>query len=112
MKKPFALSSFRGKRTVMSCKTKEEATIFLEFLHSQGRKWCDGTPYLSTDNFETYGSETCYYFNEGSYGSIATAKSYHRNILYFEDFDWGDIEIAEEDEASFNDFMKNFRTYA
>ncbi len=130
MKPPrFSLEIYRGSCIAMHCKTREQAAIFLEFLHSKGREWLDGTPYISLDNYERYGSDTCYYFNKGTFGNIYHARHYHHRILCFDDFDWDttaekkrkhvskvvkpdiEMEIEEEDKASFDDFMKNFRIF-
>ena len=121
MKSPrFSLEIYRGRCIAMHCKTREQAAIFLEFLHTNGREWCDGAPYISFDNYERYSNETCYYFNKGTFGNIHYARHCHHRILCFDDFDWDttkvvkpdiEMEIEEEEKASFDDFMKNFRIF-
>ena len=52
----------------MHCATKEEALEFLQYLDSVGRTWNGGDSYLSFSNYNMYGNETVYHFNEGTCG--------------------------------------------
>lgn len=104
MRTNFDISAYQGG-FVMACETQEEARVFLEYLDSVGRKWCDGKPYTVTDNFDTYGNQTCYYFNEGSYGSVGFAIRYKKTILKFSDFYWEANEFNPEMTMSFDDLM-------
>ena len=45
--------------------TREEAIRLLNEAHRQGFKWNNGDSYLSGDNWNHYGSSTCYVINEG-----------------------------------------------
>lgn len=73
----------------MHCKTEEEAKIFCRYLDSVGRRWVNGTSYMSRTNWSVYGPDTCYDFNGGSYCDkrYFLARSYY-TILEFSDFEW------------------------
>lgn len=84
----FNINKYMGNYA-MHCKTEEEAKIFLRYLDSVGRRWADGTSYMSMTNWNVYGPDTCYDFYDGTY----CAKRYFltRNcytILEFSDFEW------------------------
>lgn len=84
----FNINKYLGNYA-MHCKTEEEAKIFLRYLDSVGRRWADGTSYMSMTNWNVYGPDTCYDFYDGTY----CAKRYYltRNcytILEFSDFEW------------------------
>ena len=84
----FNINKYLGNYA-MHCKTEEEAKIFLRYLDSVGRRWADGTSYMSMTNWNVYGPDTCYDFYDGTY----CAKRYFltRNcytILEFSDFEW------------------------
>ena len=74
----------------MHCATQEEAEIFCDYLHSVGRSWCSGTPYDSGTNWEEYGEDTLYFFNEGTFGSLEFGHRERENltILEFREFDF------------------------
>ena len=98
----FNAEYYRGN-TVMHCDTESKAQVFLEHLSKVGKRWCNGESYLVTTQYGTYGPETVYYFNRGSYGSFYHA---HRNgyeILSFDDFDWE--EESFEQAMSFDAFL-------
>ena len=104
MRTNFDISAYQGSY-VMACETREEARTFLQYLDSVGFTWCDGVPYTVKDNFGTYGSQTCYYFNQGSFGSVKFAKEYHMTVLNFSDFCWDISEFESEMTMSFDDLM-------
>jgi len=84
----FNINKYLGNYA-MHCKTEEEAKIFLRYLDSVGRRWADGTSYMSMTNWNVYGPDTCYDFYDGTY----CAKRYFltRNcytIFEFSDFEW------------------------
>ena len=91
----FEINSY-DEHHVMHCQTQEEAQAFLEFLDSIGLRWCSGQSYLESDHYKDYGSDTCYWFHDGSYGSRGFAVNDGFTILEFGDFDWdvGEPEIT------------------
>lgn len=77
------------QKVVMHCKTEAEASDFLEYLNSQGRKWCTGKLYTEEENhFDKYRESTCYNFVRGAYGYIEYYQSEGYTILEYGDFDW------------------------
>lgn len=95
----FHIEQYRGKY-VMHCKTEEEAQIFLEFLSSIGRTWCDGKSYLENLNYN-YEGQTAYAFNEGRYGRTDRQPELGFKVINFDDFDWDD-DITPPRAATFS----------
>lgn len=62
----FNINKYMGNYA-MHCKTKEEAKIFCRYLDSVGRKWVDGTSYMSMTKWSVHGPDTCYDFCNGTY---------------------------------------------
>ena len=91
----------RSKSSVcMNCRTEDEAEIFLGYLHSCGKRWSGGGSYLDKKYYSGYREETCYFFLDGTYGSLPWAQGEECEILYFSDFDWDDsvdLKIAYDD---------------
>ena len=85
----FNIDDYSGEY-VMHCATREEAERFCEYLDSVGRSWCSQQRYDKLTNFNSYGSKTVYYFNEGLYGDIDTVDIGDHTVLRFCDFDWDD----------------------
>lgn len=85
----FNINKYMGNYA-MHCKTKEEAKIFCRYLDSVGRRWADGTSYMSMTNWN-YGPDTCYTFNSGTYckKTYFLTRNYY-TILEFSDFEWDD----------------------
>lgn len=84
----FNINKYMGNYA-MHCKTEEEAKIFCRYLDSVGRRWANGTSYMSMTNWSVHGPETCYDFYDGTY----CAKRYFLThncytILEFSDFEW------------------------
>lgn len=46
----FNINKYEGNYA-MHCKTEEEAKIFCRYLDSVGRRWADGTSYMSMTNW-------------------------------------------------------------
>lgn len=84
----FNINKYMGNYA-MHCKTKEEAKIFCRYLDSVGRKWADGTSYMSMTNWDDYDPDTCYDFNDGTYcvKRYFLTRNYY-TILEFSDFEW------------------------
>ena len=90
----FEIEKYSGKYA-MHCKTKEEAEDFCSYLHSIGRKWCDGESYLEATHFDDYKENTVYYFNEGEYSDL--------NYIYEQD--------CKYDVLEWSDYMTNNKIY-
>ena len=88
-KKKFRLEDYNGD-CAMHCDTEEKAKIFLEFLHRCGKSWRTGESYLENAYFKTHQKDTCYFFNQGMFGDLRTAKENKYEILEFDAFDWSD----------------------
>lgn len=82
----FNIENYDGNY-VMHCKTEAEAKRFCRYLNNIGRTWCDGTNYLCEN--------TCYNFNEGSYGWKSFYEAIGYKILEFSDFDWSENESKD-----------------
>lgn len=84
----FNINKYLGNYA-MHCKTEEEAKIFLRYLDSVGRRWADGTSYMSMTNWNVYGPDTCYDFYDGTYcNKTYFLTCYGYTILEFSDFEW------------------------
>lgn len=84
----FNINKYLGNYA-MHCETEEEAKIFLRYLDSVGRRWADGTSYMSMTNWDDYDPDTCYDFNDGTYcvKRYFLTRNYY-TILEFSDFEW------------------------
>lgn len=84
----FNINKYMGNYA-MHCKTEEEAKIFCRCLDSVGRRWADGTSYMSMTNWDDYDPDTCYDFNDGTYcvKRYFLTRNYY-TILEFSDFEW------------------------
>lgn len=98
----FPIEEYTDRDVCMHCQTEQEANIFLEFLHGIGRTWCDGSSYISHSNFDEYTSDTCYYFNKGTFGDRYDAVDADDLILSFSDYWFEKIEI---DNSALDDFF-------
>lgn len=84
----FNINKYLGNYA-MHCKTEEEAKIFLRYLDSVGRKWVDGTSYMSMTKWSVHGPDTCYDFYNGTYcNKTYFLTCYGYTILEFSDFEW------------------------
>lgn len=82
----FNINKYLGNYA-MHCKTEEEAKIFLRYLDSVGRKWVDGTSYMSMTKWSVHGPDTCYDFYNGTYcNKTYFLTCYGYTILEFSDF--------------------------
>ena len=64
-------------KTVVHCKTDEEANELLKWANSQGLRWHDGSSYLERTYFGKF-DEMCYYITRGEY----CEKVYYENKGY------------------------------
>lgn len=106
----FILSQYEGN-FAMHCKTREDALTFLDFLAAHNMSWCTGNSYLSATHHENYGNQTAYAFNAGQYGDVGYYESLGYTVLNFEDFEWDDINIAEEDLKMQDGFLSRFTVH-
>lgn len=103
---PFPIEEFSNINVCMHCETEEEANIFLNFLHSVRRTWCDGDSYLSSNKFEVHGRNTCYYFNEGTYGDVRHVTGIlGAQILRFSDWFTLNDDKFETDNSELDEFF-------
>lgn len=81
-------------KTVVHCKTEEEANSLLKWADSIGLKWnnsksClsynNGKSYLSHNNYSNFKEETCYNFKTGSHGDLEFYEEAGYKILSFEE---------------------------
>ena len=89
-KPKFRLEDYKGNY-VMHCNNEAEAETFCNHLDYLGTKWKYGEKYTKNNRWRTFGENTCYLFNEGTYGHIGDFKNgYHKGyaVLEFDDFDW------------------------
>lgn len=78
---PFDFGAWKDKNVCMHCRTREEAEDFCNEMHKAGLTWSSGTSYLKISCFSIYENYTCYYFNEGRYGSVVHANAKGSQIL-------------------------------
>ncbi len=90
--------------TCMHCITEEQAVRFLEYLHEVGLTWSSGQSYAVKTRYDSYGDQTVYYFNRGTFGQLRHISD-DDIVLRFEDFDWGD-GIPEEIAVSFDSIFR------
>lgn len=103
----FDISEYPGQYA-MHCSTREDAEIFLSFLQSLGKRWCDGASYSNT-NFGNYEERTAYSFNEGKFGTDLWYKDHNFTVLEFEDFDWDDFTpLSNRDLKRIDNFFSQF----
>ena len=97
---------------IMHCKTKKEAEMFCEYLDSRGRTWCTGESYLSRNNYTVYKEGTCYWFNNGTFGSLETAMGEEaREILCASEFIFDSSEDDVDEyiySGELDEFLESF----
>ena len=74
------------EKLAIHCDTEEKANELLQAFHNLGKKWCDGTSYLSCNEYDDYKDETCY-SNKGGYAEYEFCKDYLYIIYEFEEVD-------------------------
>ena len=70
----------------MHCKTEAEAQEFCDLLHWAGRTWNSGVPYSEKTNFDYYGENTAYLFNDGRVGNVNDQRKNDYVVLEWSDF--------------------------
>lgn len=70
----FDFDYYKNQKVVVHCDTEEKAEIFCRLMHQNGMKWCGDSSYLEMTNYFGYKSETCYFFNEGTFGDMFNLK--------------------------------------
>jgi hypothetical protein len=82
----FEINDYKGNYA-MHCKTEAEAKSFCKYLHEHGRRWNDGGHYKNSTQWEIYGADTIYFFDEGMFGHINGGSSLDGyTILEWSDF--------------------------
>lgn len=81
----FDINKYEGKY-VMHCKTEEEAESFCQYLHENGRKWCNGDHYTGNTRWDWYKEKTAYRFNGGCYSDLPYYISEGYTILEWSDY--------------------------
>lgn len=82
----FNLDEYADRNVVMHCPEKWQAELFCQFLHDNGRQWCDGDSYEKTIEWDYHRGKTCYDFNEGTRDSLVLCKENDATILEIADF--------------------------
>lgn len=90
----FDIKNYHGNY-VMHCKTKDEAKDFCNYLHKHGERWGSGSSYKEYTYWDIYRSKTAYYFNNGAYGHIDSAKRDGLKILEWSDFMYNEFTKAD-----------------
>ena len=68
------------------CDTEEKANELLQAFDKLGKKWCDDTSYLSSNEYYFQKDETCY-SNENGFDRISWYKSNGYTIYEFDEVD-------------------------
>lgn len=87
IKPTFDIANYKGKY-VMHCDTVEKANCFLKYLNKLGLRWRSDVSYMKRNHWLTYGTQTCYSFNKGEFGSMKSYENKCYCILEFDDFQW------------------------
>lgn len=64
----FDFGKYKGQKVAMHCKTEQEAIDFCNYMYNHGKKWIGGKSYKEDISYIYHHSETCYCFNNGTYG--------------------------------------------
>ena len=91
----FDFEKWKDKKAVMHCKTPEEAEAFCKEMDEAGLKWGSGDSYINTLNYESYGEETCYFFNEGEFSDVECAREQKYTVLEYSGY-MGEPKISYE----------------
>lgn len=80
------LKQYKGKKVAMHCPEEWQAILFCQFLNNLGLCWSAGNSYNKTNYWQDNTVNTVYYFNEGSYGTVASARMNGYRILEISDY--------------------------
>lgn len=89
----FDIHKYKDNGYSMHCDTLEKAKVFCDYLDQLNMKWCSGSCYL--ENTYWAGSETCYFFNKGTYSPSLKRAAQEGTVLEFDDFEWEFIPKLE-----------------
>ena len=81
----FNIEAFAGDYA-MHCKTEKEAIDFCTYLDKHDRCWSTADLYINNTMWNRLKENTVYYFNEGTFGDIETAKRENYTILEWSDY--------------------------
>lgn len=74
----FSFREFKNSEFVVNCRTENDANIFLAYLQGKNIRWGTGDKLLRKNEWEDYGTETCYrYGNSGL--SFSDSRFYKNN---------------------------------
>ena len=88
-------------KTVVNCKTLEQAINLLTWAHSKGLKWHDFDSYLIYNCWYEYKEDTCYNFYNGSFRCYDGCKSDNYKIYSYD-------EILMQKPLTKSDYTGNF----
>lgn len=101
----FDFEKYKGQKVAMHCKTEQEAIDFCNYMYNHGKKWTSGGSYKEYTNYIHYNSETCYCFNNGTFGKrkslikegfeILEWSDYMNKVFTKSDLENGDILIQQ-----------------
>ena len=81
----FNIEAFAGDYA-MHCKTEKEAIDFCTYLDRNDRCWRTAALYINNTMWNILKENTVYYFNEGIFGDVETAKRGNYTILEWSDY--------------------------
>ena len=76
------------EKLAIHCDTEEKANELLQAFHKLGKKWCDDTSYLSSNEYYLHKDETCY----SNLGGYSARDFYKKNSFKIYEFDEVDLE--------------------
>lgn len=76
------------EKLAIHCDTEEKANKLLETFHKLGKKWCDDTSYLSSNEYYWHKDATCY----SNLGGYAERDFYKKNSFKIYELDEVDLE--------------------
>lgn len=86
----YDIKNCKGKFAV-HCRTEKEAKTFCRYLDSLGRRWRNGSSYLTETNWDYCKENTCYAFNEGCFDDINCFDKDGYKIIEFSNFEWDEM---------------------
>lgn len=74
---------FKEGKVLVHCLKKEQAEKFCKMMHDRGLTWCDGTSYLETTDWDSYGRLTCY-LGDGTIESLANPTNGKEVVSFYD----------------------------